>query len=646
MYEYSVPIISRRFTADDREAIASLLSKMGVKRVFLSVISYIFDDEERRLEFKLLRENCAFLKERGFDVGTWIWTFMDTREKSDFVRMRFVSGEESRQSVCPSDPAFRAFAADYICDIAACGVDIIMYDDDYRYGNLGGQIGCLCDNHLAYMSEVLGREVTREMLADKLFSGGENEYRSAWLKSKRYYFELFAREMRAALDRVRPEVRLGVCSCYPDWDQDGISTYEIAKLLAGENTRPFLRLSAAPFWVTQGLAEHRMQDVIELTRMELAFCEGDTYAEIVGEGDSHPRPRWSVPASFLEGMDTALRADGGVSGMLKYSFDYTGSYKYETGYNERHIANMPIYEKIDKMFGDKRSIGLRVFEYREKYEKMDIPEYLPDYNALEFTFFPYAARMLAAANIPTVYTDTDTVGIAFGENAKYIPREALKNGLIIDARAAEILTERGIDVGLVSKGERVGICKEIYTDTGESTHVFASNDYATKAYLLEVKDGAKIESRFNTLEAGSFASYDPTKKKGSIIASYSYENAEGERFLVFAFDGTLMHRSLFRHYERADLLKRAVTRLGCGVGFDVVTSPDLYVLAKEGAGRIAVGLWNFSADDVRRPTIRIADGKRARVASTINCEVVSEGEEIVLSRMEPFGFAAVEFEIL
>ena len=147
MYDYSIPLVNRRFASDERDQICALFHDMGVKRVFLAVGNYVFDQEERRLECEMLRDNCAFLKERGFEVGTWLWTFMDTREKSDFVRMRFLSGEESRQSVCPSDPSFRAFAAEYICELANCGVDIVMYDDDYRYGNLAVGNGYLASRY-------------------------------------------------------------------------------------------------------------------------------------------------------------------------------------------------------------------------------------------------------------------------------------------------------------------------------------------------------------------------------------------------------------------------------------------------------------------------------------------------------------------
>ncbi len=642
MYRYTVPVNNLTFAADDRERVVKNLKEMKFERVMLSIGSYHFDAEERKRELAIIKDNCDFLKSRGLEVGAWLWSFMDGRVDSEYVRMRLLSGKDSEQSVCPSDPAFRNFAADYICDIARQGVDIILFDDDYRYGNLGG-IACLCDNHLAYMSELLGEKVTLEMLSDKLFVGGANKYRSAWARSKRYYFELFAREMREALDKVAPDVRLGVCSSHPNFGSDEITSFEIAKILAG-NTKPFVRLCGAPYWAPKGmLGGHRLQDTIELSRMVLQFAEDGEAMEIVSEGDSYPRPRWACPANLLEGFDMAMRASGGTDGCLKYTMDYVSSSRYEKGYNKRHIANLPTYEKIDAMFGDKECVGVRVFEYLNKYENMLVPPAADTEAKVEYLFFSYASRMLAAANIPTVYADVDTVGIAFGENARYLPREALKKGIILDARAAEILSERGIDVGFEKKGELVGINFENFAFDNERVLIHSSS-----AYTFELKEGAKVESTFTTAgtltEMASKWANDTSGVNNEIAASYTYENADGERFLVFTFDGGLAHNSLLRSYARADQIKRVIPYLGKSAGFYVCTSPDLYSIAKRKEDKVAVGLWNFCADSVEEPIIYLDKSTNARVLSTIGCEAEVEEDIIKLSRIEPYGFAAVEYE--
>jgi hypothetical protein len=87
------------------------------------------------------------------------------------------------------------------------------------------------------MSELLGETVEEDGLAKKLWSGGRNKYRSAWLKANGHYFKEFAKKAREAVDSVNSNIRLGACSCMTTWDFDGVSTPELAKILAGTRNR-------------------------------------------------------------------------------------------------------------------------------------------------------------------------------------------------------------------------------------------------------------------------------------------------------------------------------------------------------------------------------------------------------------------------
>ena len=644
MYRFSVPMVSRTFARDDRERVVETLQKMGVCRVFLAIGSYHFDPKILSEELLILRDNVAFLHDKGFEVGAWMWTFMDTRKDSPFRHVRSVLGENT-QSVCPTDESFCAFAAEYLQGIARCGVDIVLYDDDYRYGYLGGGNGCLCEGHLAMMSELLGEPLTREGVAPYLMTGGENRYRSAWQAAKRQSLLGFAKRMREALNEVAPTVRLGVCACFSVWDLDGVSAEEISRALAGD-TKPFLRLIGAPYWaVRRSIGGHRLQDVIEVERMERSFCGGAEDMEIVVEGDTYPRPRWICPASFLEGFDQALRADGRFDGIMKYAVDYNSFLPYESGYIKRHLANLPLYDEIDSLFGDKTALGVRVFETMRKYEYTEIPPAVKSEKELSYMTFSYAARMLAAASIPTTYDASDCVGIAFGENARELPLSALKNGMILDLRAAEILRERGVDVGLREKGALCTSGTEILMNTKE--HVALSE---AKIYRTTVDQRADVKSVFALIDARSrFSSLWDTEDGKPINvtpASYTYENADGERFFVLCFDGQLAADSLLRNYARGDLLREAISYLSQKPFVATIAgNPDLYMLAKQKDDRVAIGLWNFCPDAVDEPVLSLPVD--VEVLRTVGCEVVSAGNGTLrLSRIEPYGFAAIEWRIL
>ena len=286
-------------------------------------------------------------------------------------------------------------------------------------------------------------------------------------------------------------------------------------------------------------------------------------------------------------------------------------------------------------------------EHREKYENIDVPPHVTSERELDFmTAFSYAARMLTAATIPTVYKDIGTVSAVFGENAKYLPSSALKNGVILDARAAEILTERGVDVGLKAKGERLNIVNEKFTHDAENVSVTDAF-----AYDLKLCEGAEIESIFTTFDTAGLTLPYPIYRVASfddrrdIVGSYTYENSDGERFLVFSFDGQGADEALIRSYARADQLKRIIPRLGKSCGFTVCTSPSLYTVAKRDGDKTAIGLWNLALDSVENPFIRLDNGIRARITSTIGCTAELRVGVIELSRIEPQGFAAVEYEV-
>ena len=79
--------------------------------------------------------------------------------------------------------------------------------------------------------------------------------------------------------------------------------------------KPFICLIGAPYWsIKRDHGNSRLQNCIELHRMERSFCGDDI--EIFAEGDTFPRPRHTCPASYLELFDMAMRADGGFDGIV------------------------------------------------------------------------------------------------------------------------------------------------------------------------------------------------------------------------------------------------------------------------------------------------------------------------------------------
>ena len=622
MYDIIVPIGNGTFRRAGKEKIVEKLKAMGVKRVLFGL--NIPDGKEKDIFFRQLKENVAYLKAQGFEVGAWRWTFW-LQGKNNHTHIRFTDGKDSEEYICPSDAAYRASVAEYLKELARCGVDMILFDDDYRFGFLTKAPGCVCENHVAYMEQLLGEKLP-ENFCCQLVCGGENKYRSAWIRANRHFMLQFAGEMRAAVDEVDPKLRMGVCGCMSVWDIDGATPLEISKALAGNNTRPYLRLIGAPYWAVKMDWGNRLQDVVELERMQLAWCRGED-VEIVGEGDVYPRPRIKCPASYLELFDTALRADGGADGLMKYVLDYESGADYETGYVEKHLRSTELCRGIEEMFGPKESVGVRVWERMRKAEHMDIPEGYP----IENTFFSVGARMLACNAISSVYTGSGICGVAFGDNVKYLPPEAFEKGLILDIRAARNLMDMGVDVGIAELSDTLGITGEHYLVQDE--HVHYANAFTgrmPKAARIRVRDGAAVQSEY-------YAGQE------RLVGSFTYENEAGQRFLVLNLDSCFPFEDTYRHYIRQHQLVSGIEWLsGEKLPAKILKNPDLYMQCKRKDGALAVGLWNMFADSVDEPVITM-DKAYSRVKG-LNCSAELAGDRVKLSQIPAFGFAAFEVE--
>lgn len=619
MYQLSVPFMLDQIEQYGTDGFIKKLKEIEADTVVLALDCYVVDEIKSKKVFDSLKENVPIFQKAGFKVGVWVWAFM-IREENTYVHMASPNGSVSQTQVCPSDEDFILFAQDYLRNVAASNPDIIMFDDDFRYGCLDCGQGCACKNHRGYMSKILGEEVPQENLGKLIFSGGKNKYRSAFLQANGHYLKEFARKAREAVDSVNPNIRLGPCACMSVWDFDGVSAAELSRIMAG-NTKPFLRLIGAPYWSINRYWGNRLQDVIELERMEASWCgEG---IDLLAEGDAYPRPRFVCPANVLEGFDMALRATGALTGIHKYTLDYTSDPDYENGYNSKHVKNKPIYAQIEKLFADKAPVGVRVYETMQKFENMEVPSYYEGKDEVQHMFFSPAARMLATHAIPTVYTGLGTVGIAFGENVKYMSEGALDNGLILDVTAANILQRQGIDVGLDGVNEDITIDKEYFPSQNRA--VMAAS---CPAKAIKVKADATIQSVFRG-------------EKETYPVSYTYQNAQGQKFLVFAFDGYYMSEHIFKQYARGQQIEAFIAWVGKQLPASMSGNTDCYMLCKENATSKAVWIGNFFVDECLNTTVVL--DKSYNKVEFINCTGTLKGNQVHIDEIAPY--ASVGFVV-
>jgi len=246
---------------------------------------------------------------------------------------------------------------------------------------------------------------------------------------------------------------------------------------------------------------------------------------------------------------------------------------------------------------------------------------------------PFAGIFLAENNVPTTYEGIGT-GIAFGENARHLSDKQLESGLILDAYAAQILCEKGIDVGFTAVKKTAVPFSEHFPDNDRTCEI---NDPNGTFYIFTLSENAQVLSNFNGPD-------------GSFPACYFYKNVLGQQFAIYTFDAYTLRYFLSNNKGgtvisagRHDQLYMLYTLLsGNKLPAEVPCSPELYMIQAQRENTLSVLLCNVYPDKVYSPVLKL-DGDY-RVLSSINCTAQVNRNNLSLSTMTPYSFSAIELE--
>ena len=626
----SVPISITSISEETLSTILEQLKSVGAKRVFLCRLGNIYAYGVSQKLKNQLKLAIDVFRENGMEVGIWLGTLghgaalvgdFEKFPKDRYTSLTGIGGDQPPHGLCPLDENLLEDYAAAVKTLAQLGPDIIMTDDDLRItrGNWY-YFGCFCEKHLELMYQELGERPTREELGRKIFTGGPNKYRDAYLKATAQGLNGFVARMRKAIDEVDENIRFAVCTPGENWDLTGLHMPDYAKLFAGKN-RPLLRTYGAPYWPL-GLPY-----VIECTRKECQELAGSGI-EVMAEGDVYPRPRYQVSSRSLELFYYALIAAGCCEGMLGYIFDYYQKPDYETGYIQRHIKTEPLRESVKQFFAGKSAVGVYDFHEPHKVRNWVLPEEpIPGIaTKLSAGHRPATYDLLCDNSIPTTFEPGEYPTLIVGENARTVPVERLRNGAFLDATAAMILQSRGIDTGILSS-EKGNFLEEKYLQQKDAV----PNVDCEGLQKITCSEAVTVLSQF---EDGS-------------PASYTYENADGYRFYVLAVDHFFVdhkgapRRNFFNNYYRQEEMMQAVKWM-CGKKLPVTCkkNPNLYIYAAKNEDAMSVLLLNIFMDSIDQPMLQL--DKEYKSIRGLNCKATLKGDKVILSGIEPYGMAAFE----
>lgn len=670
-YKVWIPIHGRKWTEKQKEEMVVQLKRAKADFVLLSYHRMMCSEEMQNAEIEIFTDTRDYLTSHGFEVGAWMAPtigygmpyYGDNAAATEFTHIMHLRADkvvgspgmeidkydfglkpgETPGAFCPLDDRFVEEFLKTVRNIANLGVKTIMFEDDYTLG--GGKfwndIGCACDKHMEIYCKRIGKKMTRAEVADKVFNGGRSKYRDLWMEIQKETLVDFTRKIERAAHEIDPTIRMGLSANGSSFEMEGVTLDELEMILAGD-TKPFLRLTGAPYW-KQMLT---LAPCIEAIRLQTYWCDSSKI-DLITEGDTYPRPRYWVPSALLEHYDMILRADEDSHGALKYMLDYNSSPNYETGYIDRHARNERHYEEIERRFWGKKTVGLHLYEkpmtFRDRIFDEDIS--IDNFRKKCGGYLPLAEQwMLCDNSIPICYKSDSGPMMVIGENAQYVTEDELRRGAIIDAQAAKRLMARGIDIGVESM-ERV--------EKPFAQHFKFSDDYTLASlpfesvfYNMKLKDGAEVDSEFVICPPGlGVIPGQGINERPRFPGCVRYENAEGMKFVILPFIPETVATTnewipgIFRNYRFQKLLGNCYEWLACKpLPAMCYGAPQLYTLCKKDDSSMAVGLWNIFADEVITPEIEL-DGEYSSV-DFYNCSGRLDGNRVILDNdIAPYGFA-------
>ncbi len=460
-------------------ALAAEARRAGADGVELERCLFYPDGERRKRELDRLADEIRFFEDAGFPVSVWTSSLgYGPMRDPDFLRrfprftpMRSFDGAEA--GVCSTDEAHREAIAENVRDFIRAGAKVILFDDDLVQACRPG-VCCVCDEHLRRMAARLGAPSVTPGDVRDAYAGAPNPLRSAALDAMGESLMDFCREMRRAADEVDPSAILAVCLSVSHFDLDGVDVPALVRLLAGPGcARPFVRLSGAPYWLSQPRNARNwgqgLGGIVEFLRWQIALLRAEGIA-VLDENDPCPRDPAIVPPALCEAYDRAMVAEGGIV-RNKYILRHNGKTGkgIEPAYLEAHLAGRSEAERLAKLFEGAAPVGFEVFAPPLFVRDAVLPQPCADMREiLRLSSQPLAGILLAANGAPTRYDRDSGAPLAvFGPAAATLPLDWLPRGVLVDRDGAAILRARGVDTGDASPVQRIGAWRLCRNGRGE-----------------------------------------------------------------------------------------------------------------------------------------------------------------------------------
>ncbi|MBM7566166.1 hypothetical protein [Paenibacillus sacheonensis] len=455
-------------------------------------------------------------------------------------------GAESTSSFCPNSDEFRAYIADKYRLAARTKPDFIWVDDDVRMFALGVDYACFCPACLDIYNRNHASDFTREQLVNELNASEGGIHRERWVQQNIETIERLLAHIAEAVHGVDASIELGLMTV-----SLSISTYTGADYKRWFQALKAVKARPGGGFFEDGKPFGFVRKIHETNRQIGLYP--DSVRDIQYELENFPFQRLakSVHITLLECTAAIMAGSNGVA------FD---ALKGEKGSLEDYRellqgiqASRPLWAEMERIAGSYRTAGLypalpAAYEAKRNVENGNWFDSIAVDNSPK-------AYVLSEIGIPLAMHPDSACGVILSGNMPeaYSTEELiamLSGGVLLDGRALEILTDRGLGAYCGVAVDRVydnGVLERFTDDPlnggdqGEERDARQSMSKGACYALRALHDEVRVLSRlisFTNVDLGPVSSV--------------YENTLGGRVAV---QGYMPWQHIHSAAKRAQLLR-------------------------------------------------------------------------------------------
>ncbi|MCY2926498.1 MAG: hypothetical protein NT031_13860, partial [Planctomycetota bacterium] len=523
------------------------------------------------------------------------------------------NGVQCTSCACPLDPVWRAHAKEAWTIYGETRPAVIWVEDDIRtFNHEPIQFGCFCELHMARFSQAVGRPVAREeFIAALMQPGRPHEWRATWLGVQREAMNDTVHFLARTVHAVSPESCLGLMSSGPrqhvldgrDWRAFGEAMGDGQPIYSRPPMDNYVEGPLRGFYYSH--------DSIKATR----HCLPDAIDQT--EVESIPFTRYAKSAAFTF-LEMAVSFAYGCQGVTMNIYDHSGV----------PMADEPWY---GEMFAAKKPFLNALAAAAQKPGRYRGVQLLHHDRSAEFKHAAAGARygslaedgaatmeMLETHGLATTY-DAEGVIATSGQTLRAFSddqlRAMLAGGLLLDARAALVLFERGFGDQIGLAGIEPPRCVDDIDPLGAEEFFHEDFGGADKTFLTLTLPWLMCRPSLSILHPAARAIVVSRMVNPDAQGRYPgmtvFENSLGGRVAIHALELSTAFGTAFCHPHRRRQLHGVLTWLSRGP-LPLAVDGGVYPLAfrKDCGDTSLLGLFNLTLDAWPSAEFTLAEKRR------------------------------------